>query len=87
MKFKVISKETGFTVELAETKSEKRLEIKNLELEEPFLLTADSIISEIKNRTIEYFNCEDVEFLPPDNEVDNKSCGIMLNNKQSFESN
>lgn len=87
MKFKVTAKAEGFTVELAETKSDKRLEIKNLELEEPFLLTADSIISEIKNRTREYFNCEDVELLPPDNEVDNKACRIMLSNKQSFESN
>ena len=86
MKFKVTAKAEGFTVELAETKSDKRLEIKNLELEEPFLLTADSIISEIKNRTREYFNCEDVE-LVTDNEVDNKACRIMLSNKQSFENN
>ena len=86
MKFKVTAKAEGFTVELAETKSDKRLEIKNLELEEPFLLTTDSIISEIKNRTREYFNCEDVE-LVTDNEVEKKACRIMLSNKQSFESN
>lgn len=86
MKFKVTAKAEGFTVELAETKSDKRLEIKNLELEEPFLLTADSIISEIKNRTREYFNCEDVE-LVTDNEVEKKACRIMLSNKQSFENN
>ena len=86
MKFKVTAKAEGFTVELAETKSDKRLEIKNLELEEPFLLTTDSIISEIKNRTREYFNCEDVE-LVTDNEVEKKACRIMLSNKQSFENN
>lgn len=86
MRFKVTAKAEGFTVELAETKSDKRLEIKNLELEEPFLLTADSIISEIKNRTREYFNCEDVE-LVTDNEVEKKACRIMLSNKQSFENN
>ena len=86
MKFRVISKETGFTVELAETKSEKRLEIKNLELEEPFLCTVKSIMSEIKNRTSEYFNCSDVELLI-DNEVERKFYIIILSNKQSFESN
>ena len=57
MKFKVTAKAEGFTVELDETKSDKRLEIKNLELEDPFLLTSNSIISEIRNRTRKYFDC------------------------------
>lgn len=86
MKFKVTAKAEGFTVELAETKSDKRLEIKNLELEDPFLLTSNSIISEIRNRTRKYFDCEDVE-LVTDNEVEKKACRIMLSNKQSFENN
>lgn len=85
MKFKVISKETGFTVELAETKSEKRLEIKNLELEEPFLCTVESIMSEIRNRTSKYFDCDEVELLT-DNEAERKFYRIILSNKQSFES-
>ena len=85
MKFKVISKETGFTVELAETKSEKRLEIKNLELEEPFLCTVESITSEIKNRASKYFDCDEAELIT-DDEAERKFYRTILSNKQSFES-
>ena len=68
MKFNVVSDNGNFSVVLAEVRSDKILNITELELEDPTLLSRESIISEIKERTGEYFSCEEVEL-----EIDEKT--------------
>ena len=60
MKFKLISTGNGsFSVVLAEVRSDKILNITELELEEPALISRESVISEIRERTGKFFTCEE----------------------------
>lgn len=85
MKFELISGNDGFTVVLADVSSNKRLDIKNLELEDPSLLSKNSIESEIKRRVAEHFGCNDVS-LEMDIDTERKIYRILLNNIEAFES-
>ncbi len=85
MKFELISENDGFTVVLAEISSNKRLDITNLELEDPSLLSKNSIESEIKRRVAEHFGCNDVS-LEMDRDTERKIYRILLNNIEAFES-
>ena len=60
MRFKLIS--TGncsFSVVLADVRSAKQLNITELELEDPALISRESVISEIRERTGKFFTCEE----------------------------
>ncbi len=85
MKFELISGNDGFTVVLADVSSNKRLDIKNLELEDPSLLSKNSIESEIKRRVAEHFGCNEVS-LEMDIDTERKIYRILLNNIEAFES-
>ncbi len=85
MKFELVSGNDGFTVVLAEISSNKRLDITNLELEDPSLLSKNSIESEIKRRVAEHFGCNDVS-LEMDRDTERKIYRILLNNIEAFES-
>lgn len=85
MKFELVSGNDGFTVVLAEISSNKRLDITNLELEDPSLLSKNSIESEIKRRVSEHFGCNDVS-LEMDRDTERKIYRILLNNIEAFES-
>ena len=85
MKFELISGNDGFTVVLADVSSNKRLDIKNLELENPSLLSKNSIESEIKRRVAEHFGCNEVS-LEMDIDTERKIYRILLNNIEAFES-
>lgn len=85
MKFELISGNDGFTVVLAEISSNKRLDITNLELEDPSLLSKNSIESEIKRRVAEHFGCNDVS-LEMDRDTERKIYRNLLNNIEAFES-
>ena len=61
MKFKLVSDGENFSVVLAEVRSDKILNITELELEDPALISRESVISKIKERTVAYFSCEEVE--------------------------
>ena len=85
MRFKVISTENGsFSVVLADVKSDKRLTITGLELEDPTLLSRESVISEIKERIGEYFECEEVN-LKMDITTEKAISKTFLHNKFVFE--
>ena len=63
MRFKLISTGNGnFSVVLADVRNAKQLNITELELEDPTLLSKEAIISEIRERTGKFFSCE--EFIP-----------------------
>ena len=85
MNFELISGNDGFTVVLADVSSNKRLDIKNLELEDPSLLSKNSIESEIKRRVAEHFGCNEVS-LEMDIDTERKIYRILLNNIEAFES-
>lgn len=85
MKFELVSGNDGFTVVLAEISSNKRLDITNLELEDPSLLSKNSIESEIKRRVAEHFGCNEV-YLEMDRDTERKIYRILLNNIEAFES-
>lgn len=85
MKFELVSGNDGFTVVLAEISSNKRLDITNLELEDPSLLSKNSIESEIKRRVAEHFGCNDVS-LEMDRDTERKIYRNLLNNIEAFES-
>lgn len=85
MKFELVSGNDGFTVVLAEISSNKSLDITSLELEDPSLLSKNSIESEIKRRVAEHFCCNDVS-LEMDRDTERKIYRILLNNIEAFES-
>lgn len=86
MKFKLISTGNGsFSVVLAEVRSDKILNITELELEEPALISRESVFSEIKKRTVAYFSCEDVE-IKIDEKTEKEISKTFLKNKMIFES-
>ena len=86
MKFELVSGNEGFTVVLAEISSNKRLDITNLKLEDPSLLSKNSIESEIKRRVAEHFGCNDDVSLEMDRDTERKIYRILLNNIEAFES-
>lgn len=86
MRFKLIS--TGndsFSVVLADVRSAKQLNITELELEDPALISRESVISEIRERTVAYFSCEEVE-LELDKKTEKEISKTFLHNKFVFES-
>jgi len=86
MKFKLISTGNGsFSVVLADVRSAKQLNITELELEEPALNSRESVISEIRERTVAYFSCEEVE-LELDEKTEKEISKTFLHNKFVFES-
>lgn len=48
MKFKLVSDDENFSVVLAEVRSDKILNITELELEDPALISRESVISKIR---------------------------------------
>ena len=86
MKFKLISTGNGsFSVVLADVRSAKQLNITELELEDPALISRESVISKIKERTVAYFSCEEVE-LELDEKTEKEISKTFLKNKMIFES-
>lgn len=86
MKFKLISTGNGsFSVVLADVRSAKQLNITELELEDPALISRESVISEIRERTVAYFSCEEVE-LELDEKTEKEISKTFLHNKFVFES-
>ena len=86
MKFKLISTGNGsFSVVLADVRSAKQLNITELELEDPALISRESVISEIRERTVAYFSCEEVE-LELDKKTEKEISKTFLHNKFVFES-
>ena len=78
MRFKLIS--TGncsFSVVLADVRSAKQLNITELELEDPALISRESVISEIRERTGKFFTCEESINLEIDEKTTLKSWTIM----------
>lgn len=85
MKFNLVSEKNGnFLAVLADVKSDKRLTITGLELEDPTLLSRESVISEIKERIGEYFECEEVN-LKMDITTEREISKTFLKNKMVFE--
>lgn len=85
MKFNLVSENNGnFSVVFADFKSDKRLVITGLELEEPALLSREAVISEIKERTREHFSCDEVK-LKMDIETEKAISKTFLHNKFVFE--
>lgn len=85
MKFNLVSEKNGnFSVVLSDVKSDKRLTITGLELEDPSLLSRESVISEIKERIGEYFECEEVK-LKMDITTEKAISKTFLHNKFVFE--
>ena len=85
MKFYLKHEKEGFTVCLNGINGGKRLIIRELELEDPELLSRDSIVSEIKKRIKEFFDCENV-ILEMDKDTEQKIFCVLKNNIESFES-
>ena len=87
MKFKLIS--TGncsFSVVLADVRSAKQLNITELELEDPALISRESVISEIRERTGKFFTCEESINLEIDEKTEKEISKTFLKNKMIFES-
>lgn len=87
MKFKIISTGNGsFSVVLADVRSAKQLNITELELEDPALISRESVISEIRERTGKFFNCEELINLEIDEKTEKEISKTFLHNKFVFES-
>ena len=87
MRFKLIS--TGncsFSVVLADVRSAKQLNITELELEDPALISRESVISEIRERTGKFFTCEETINLEIDEKTEKEISKTFLKNKMIFES-
>ncbi|CDE14022.1 unknown [Clostridium sp. CAG:470] len=87
MRFKLIS--TGncsFSVVLADVRSAKQLNITELELEDPALISRESVISEIRERTGKFFTCEESINLEIDEKTEKEISKTFLHNKFVFES-
>ncbi len=87
MRFKLIS--TGncsFSVVLADVRSAKQLNITELELEDPALISRESVISEIRERTGKFFTCEESINLEIDEKTEKEISKTFLKNKMIFES-
>lgn len=87
MRFKLIS--TGncsFSVVLADVRSAKLLNITELELEDPALISRESVISEIRERTGKFFTCEESIKLEIDEKTEKEISKTFLKNKMIFES-
>lgn len=87
MRFKLIS--TGncsFSVVLADVRSAKQLNITELELEDPALISRESVISEIRERTGKFFTCEESINLESDEKTEKEISKTFLKNKMIFES-
>lgn len=87
MKFKLVS--TGncsFSVVLADVRSAKQLNITELELEDPALISRESVISEIRERTGKFFTCEESINLEIDEKTEKEISKTFLKNKMIFES-
>ena len=87
MRFKLIS--TGncsFSVVLADVRSAKQLNITELELEDPALISRESVISEIRERTGKFFTCEESINLEIDEKTEKEISRTFLHNKFVFES-
>lgn len=87
MRFKLISTGNGsFSVVLADVRSAKQLNITELELEDPALISRESVISEIRERTRNFFNCEELINLEIDEKTEKEISKTFLHNKFVFES-
>lgn len=87
MKFKLISTGNGsFSVVLADVRSAKQLNITELELEDPALISRESVISEIREKTGKFFNYEELINLEIDEKTEKEISKIFLHNKFVFES-
>lgn len=86
MEFNVKAEENSFIVEIAKIKSEKRLEIRYLDLEDTDLRKTNEITSKIKEETAKYFKCDKVELIFS-HKAKLKVSSIMRDNKKAFESN
>lgn len=86
MEFNVKAEKNSFIVEIAKIKSEKRLEIRYLDLEDTDLRKTNEITSKIKEETAKYFKCDKVELIFS-HKAELKVSSIMRDNKKAFESN
>ena len=87
MRFKLISTGNGsFSVVLADVRSAKQLNITELELEDPALISRESVISEIRERTEKFFTCEESINLEIDEKTEKEISKTFLKNKMIFES-
>ena len=87
MKFKLISTGNGsFSVVLADVRGAKQLNITELELEDPALISRESVISEIRERTGKFFTCEESINLEIDEKTEKEISKTFLKNKMIFES-
>lgn len=87
MKFKLISTVNGsFSVVLADVRNAKQLNIKELELEDPALISRESVISEIRKRTSKSFTCKELIELEIDEKTEREISKTFLKNKMIFES-
>lgn len=86
MRFKLISTGNGsFSVVLADVRNAKQLNITELELEDPTLLSKEAIISEIRERTGKFFSCEEFINLEIDEKTEKEISKTFLKNKMVFE--
>ena len=87
MRVKLISTGKGdFSIVLADVRNAKRLNITELELEDPALISRESVISEIRERTGKFFACEELIELEIDKETEREISKTFLKNKMIFES-
>ena len=87
MKFKLSSTGNGsFSVVLADVRNAKQLNITELELEDPALISRESVISEIRERTSKFFTCKELIELEIDEKTERKISKTFLKNKMIFES-
>lgn len=86
MRFKLISTGNGsFSVVLADVRNAKQLNITELELEDPALISRESVISEIRKRTSKFFTCKELIELEIDEKTERKISKTFLKNKMVFE--
>lgn len=87
MRVKLISTGKGdFSIVLADVRNAKRLNITERELEDPALISRESVISEIRERTGKFFNCRELIELEIDNKTEREISKTFLKNKMNFES-